>query len=337
MTRLRERRQFVAALVGAAVTIAALLFLLLQSAWLPFARLHWGRTGTVALLDPGAGPRRLLRYAWSAPPRPFTLLVQRGMARIRGVLQVQEDYGPPTAFHLVPEESVVRLGVARVTWKLGAASTTSDEKVTPEALRATDAAAQRLVGRQLVTYLGPVGQTEVDVTYPSDVLDRRLLEEVVRVLELELAPRLPDAPVGPGARWQTTHSRKLALAESVQCTSVFRLTDVEPDSIDLDVTLSVSAEPQHPAPVAGVTDPVLIDRVEGTLEGRIVRLLGEPTPVLSDLSLEAGMSLTQIEANQREPTDEQRRTGYRLVVTSRESMKADALGLSELPLQRGDP
>jgi hypothetical protein len=39
------------------------------------------------------------------------------------------------------------------------------------------------------------------------------------------------------------------------------------------------------------------------------------------------MSLTPVEDGQREPNEEQRRKGYKLVVRSREQMQADAVGV----------
>ena len=290
--------------------------------WFPFARVRWGAAPSPELLDPGAEPRQLLRYDWASAPRPFSLLVQRGMGRVRGVLQVVEDYAPPTAFRLAPDESLVRFGVARVTWRIQDASIGDDARASESASRATEAAARALVGHRVVTFLGPSGQLVVETSPVPGMLETRLLDDLVRILELELSPPLPRAPVGVGARWAVTRSRPFALATRAEHRSVFVLRDLEPGAIDLDAEITVSA----PAQAASGTDaPVVVDRVEGILRGRIVRMLGEPTPVLTDLSLEGAMSLTEVEPGQTEPTDGQRGRGYRVVVTSRESMKADAV------------
>jgi len=279
---------------------------------------------------PGDEPRRILAYRLAAPPRPFTLLTQAGMARVRGVLQAEEEYGPPLAVHFEPETSAFRFGVSRITWRIAAASTADDPKVAAHTKLATERAAQRLVGSRFTVFVGPHGESAVETPTATDLLEQRLLDEIERVFAVELAPPLPREPVGRGAHWTAHRVRALGLAMQVDYAIELTLDDLDTDGFDLGVMTTFAADPQPPPPTPGLEANVVVDQVEGTLAGRVVRLTGEATPVYSDLDLEAVMSLTEMPIEpgdeEREPTDEERRRGYRLVVRSREVMQADALG-----------
>jgi hypothetical protein len=318
-------RRVLAGVASAAAALGVAAFAT-RDAWLPFARLRLGTPIEVELIGAGDEPRKILEYRFEAPPRPFTLLTQQGIGKVRGVLQAEEEYGPPLALHLVPESNAVRFGVARVVWRIDAARASDDEKVTAHTRQATDEAGRRLVGRRITVCVGPHGETVVDVPVPTDLLEARLLGEVERVLALELAPPLPRVPVGRGASWKARALRPLALAAQVEYASLLTLSDFDDDGFDLAVATTLSAAPQPAPPTPGVAVPVVIDEVEGSLGGRIVRLTREATPVYSDLDLEAIMSLTEVAATGSEPTEAERKRGYKLVVRSREAMQADTLG-----------
>ena len=314
--------------LGAAFVLAALALAAAaaRDAWLPFAALRWRGGADVEVVAAGDEPRRLLVYRFTVPPRPFTLLVQAGMARVRGVRQAEEDYGPPLALRFEPASSTLRLGVSRIVWRIAAASTGDDPKVAAYARDATDAAGRRLVGRELTVRIGPHGEIAIDAPPPADPLEKRLLDEIERVFAIELAPPLPAVPVGPGAHWTAHRMRPLGVATEVDWAIDLTLADVEADSVDLRVATAFSADPQPAPPTPGLSANAVIDQVEGRLAGRIVRSTREATPLRSDLELDAVLGLTDVGAVGGVAHEDERIQGSKFVIRSREAMQADALG-----------
>jgi hypothetical protein len=313
--------------LGAAFALAAvaLAAAATRDAWLPFAALRWREGADVEVVATGDEPRELLAYRFTEPPRPFTLLLKAGTARIRGGLPPEEAPGPPVSLRFEPTSPAFHFGVSRVVWRIVAATTGDDPEVAPRVRDETDGAARRLVGRAFTVRIGPHGEVAIDAPPPADPSEERLLEAIERVFAVELAPPLPTVPVGRGAHWTAHRTRPLGVATEVDWAIDLTLADVDADAVDLRIATALSADPQPAPPTPGSSANAVIDQVDGRLAGQVVRSTREATPLHSDLELDAVLGLTEV-GPVGPSADGERSHGYKLVVRSHEAMQADALG-----------
>ena len=259
---------------------------------------------TVLLLDAGAAPRAPLVYDFVKPPRPFSSVSQTGRLVLRGLFQGDDVYTPALAVAWAP--------AGDAGWRLEHVELLSDEKVPEERRRVLAELNRKLEGREVEAAVGPHGELALRLPAAYDGAEERALGELRRLLALQLTAPLPLEPVGLGARWSRTVVLPLDAAPRAAVTFEYTLTDRTGTSIDLAVAARLSGEPQ-PAPL----DPrVTVSQLEGQGRGRIVRLLDEVTPVVSELELEATMTLELPDAG----------SGYKLVVKTRDLMQAARLG-----------
>jgi hypothetical protein len=274
--------------------------------------------GNVELLDPGAAPRKPLRYRYQDPPRSFKMVTQSGMYLIRGVLQGEESYLPPTASRW---DLVEAQGEGCARWRLGTARALDDEKAGDETVKATRAVVDGLIGKEVTTCVGRRGQLALTLPPPASPAERQILDLFRAAFELQFTIPLPKQAVGKGARWRVTRLLPLA-ADGIIHELTYELNDVAEKGLDANVTMAFSTRPHA---VAGSDASIIVDQVSGSGQGRVVAMLSELTPVQSDLTFETVMSLTPSESR-AVPTEEERARGYKMVYRARQLMQADALG-----------
>jgi hypothetical protein len=313
------------ALLGALAGAAAVE----RAHWLPFVRVRFSHA-PVELIDRGAEPRRRLAYDYQRAPRAFYSINQSGVLTVRGPLSHEESYAPPVVARWQADSVVQHFGVTRIDWRLAEAHTLADDKVGEGARHTFDGALAQLLGAHVLTFIGPRGQLQVEAPAPTAAAERRIAEEFVDLLAEQLVVPLPDEPLGRGARWAVQRQRRVALASAVQSRLQYQLDDVDgADGFDVRVALELTGAPQ---PAAGTREHVVIDQIEGTGTGRIVRMQKEATPVQSGLTYQVGMSVTPLPADAHEPTEQQRAHGYRVALRTRALLKAVDAG----PLDWGE-
>jgi hypothetical protein len=263
----------------------------------------------VQLLDAGAAPRARLAYTFTRPPRPFTSVSQSGRMLLRGLFQGEDAYTPPLYVSWVP--------AGDAGWRIARVELLSDDKVPAPRRAALAGLARQLEGREVKATVDASGSLSLSMQAGYDAAEDRALFELRRLLALQLTAPLPQVPCGVGARWRRTVELPLEAAGAARITLDYTLVDSTPTSIDLEVAARIGGAVQ-PARLAGggIERGISLSQLEGQGHGRIVRLLDEPTPVVSELELEAVMTLSGADTG----------AGYKLVVRSRDLMQADRLG-----------
>ena len=285
----------------------------------------------VEVLEPGAAPLAPLRYRHGQAPRAFRLVAQSGIYVMRGVMQGEDSYLP--AFVTSWENAGEAPSSGQDTcarWRLASAEVLPEKdkkKVPTTVVDATRKVVSALVGREVTTCVGNRGGLRLTVAEPADASERQLLDIVAQAFELEFTVPLPREPVGVGARWRVRRPLPLAVDEATYQLN-YELKNVAEKGFETAVTMTFSGEPHRVKlkdPSVVVPTPVVVDQVEGEGRGELYSMLDEMTPMRVDLSFEAVMSLTP-STSDGEPTEEDRRHGYRLVYRTREMMQAAQLG-----------
>lgn len=256
-----------------------------------------GTEETLTVLDPGAEPRRPLRYSVRAG--------DRSEMTIRMAMSVQSAAGdqPPTSVEAPPIEfamvftvaSVAPDGAARAEYEVTRAELDGEGRdLTPERRREMRDMVQDLVGLKGYVVMTDRGETrEAHVSLP-DGAERRVSQMVAGFQESlrRLSSPFPEEPVGRGARWRVTRTPTIQGMRLDQ-TTTFELTEVANDRATLQVEVSQSAEPQivqNEMVPAGNT--LRVDSFTTRGDGRVEISLSQIVPVRSSLRLNSDQRMT---------------------------------------------
>jgi len=279
----------------------------------------------VELLAPGAAPLAPLRYRHHDAARTFRLVVQSGIYVMRGVMQGQDSYLPTIATSWDNTGEAVSGPGTCVRWRLASAEVQQDKKVPATVIDGTKKAVAGLVGREATTCVGDRGGLRLTMPEPGDAAQRQVLDILAQAFELEFTVPVPLEPVGVGAKWRVRRTLPLAVADATYQLD-YELKNVAEKGFETAMTMTFSggSQPAKHASVALPT-PVVVDQIEGQGRGELYSMLDELTPMQTDLSFEAVMTLTP-SAHDDAPTDEERNHAYRMAYRTRQMMSAAQLG-----------
>jgi hypothetical protein len=208
----------------------------------------------VTVVDPGAEPRRRLRYTFRAPKTQrsrFAFTVSMSMAGPGGstdpvtmpktVLTVSQTVRPGRS-----------PGLLDLTFEIESLDVEDGPDQKPgvaQKLRATLRPLVGLKGQGTMTTRGHLQSFKMDVPAGAGPEVRGQLETVRESLR-QMAMPLPEEPVGTGARWHVA-GRLEAQGLRLDFKNNFRAVEVAPPRLALEWTVDQSAEPQ-PLPAQGL-------------------------------------------------------------------------------------
>jgi hypothetical protein len=210
-------------------------------------------TAEVALVDPGAAPRRTLRYApREGETQPVTVELTNGLLLAVGEMAPPEVRTPAVrlSIDLVPREvdphgrMTLQGTISAVEVRPGTAA--------PSVIKAVSADLERLRGATFSARVSGRGLLEA-LTFPATAgPDPQLVTMAgwVREALRLLLPPLPASAVGQGARWQARQRAQLGTAAADQ-TAYYSLTNLGEGWIRLAVRLALTGGEQSP-PVPGL-------------------------------------------------------------------------------------
>jgi len=260
---------------------------------------------TVRVLEPGAEPRQPLRYAFARKHESIRFDMKTTIAMTMGMIAVPPVTAPTIRMEVEVQPSDVSAdGTLTATYRTTRVDLLADGTL-PAAQRKTLADSLHglvgMSGRFVITSRGVTLESAVDVppTAPQTVIDTmESLQQSMR----QLAPVLPEEPVGIGARWEV-HSRVRAKAMHLEQVATYALAGRKGDVVDEDVTLVQSAPPQTmhlPGKAASAHVELLSEN--GTGAGKVRRTLSGIASI-SSLQLHTETKMLTIAAGQKQPLD----------------------------------
>ena len=260
---------------------------------------------TVRVLDAGAEPRQPLRYAFTRQHETIRFDMKTTIAMTIGALATPPVTAPTIRMEVeVDPTDVSADGALTATYRATRVDLLADGTL-PAAQRKTLADSLHgligMTGRFVVTARGITRESTVDVppTAPQTVIDTM---DSLRQSMRQLAPALPEEPVGIGARWEV-HSNVRAKAMHLEQTATYTLKARKGDVVDEDVTLvqSAPAQTMHLPGKAANAHVELVSET-GTGGGAVRRKLAG-VGASSSLQLHTETKMLTIAAGQKQPLD----------------------------------
>lgn len=249
----------------------------------------------VKVADPGAEPRRALRYKYRADMKDAMVmeLVMR-MSMEFGGNSVPEIRIPPVrATIAISDTSLTPSGNLRYTGTWTETTVVAGPDTPRQMVEALEAEYKTLTGLVVKAEVTPRGVVEeIAVTLPKSASQqsKQLFESMEQALRQIMSP-LPEEPVGVGASW-TVAMKVETQALTVSQEATYRLTGAEGDDLKIDVDITQTAPPQDMAPPgmpAGAK--VHLDRLESTGKGKMAVNLGSLVPRV-EMTLSSDMAMT---------------------------------------------
>ena len=168
-----------------------------------------------------------------------------------------------------------------------------------EGTRRAVAGLRGMRGRAVVSNRGITREARLEVPPEAPAQLKQTLDSLQQSMRQLSAP-LPEEPVGPGARWDTTH-RLTQNGITIEQTGHVELTSLEKERIQLAIALTQSAPPQRMA-LAGVPPAMRTDLVslQSAGEGVTVLDLGLLLPSSARMKLKMQMAM-RMQAGEDKP------------------------------------
>ena len=242
---------------------------------------------TVTLLESGAEPRRVLRYKFQAN-RTERMVMQTDMAmavEIEGLKRPETPLPSTRMTMAIDSKEVSPEGALHYEFTL------EQTEVVPNP--GDYSPTIKSIKNQMDTMLGVSGSvtvtsrgfsTDVKINIPRGVSPqvRQLIDDMKQSMS-QISVPLPDEPIGKGARWQVTTPIETPAMKLTQI-ATYTLSEIQGDTVKLDVQLKQSAPPQESRPPGappGVT--VIMESLStsgsGTIELQMTNVV--PTSTLN--------------------------------------------------------
>lgn len=249
----------------------------------PAAEDDTGNGSTVTLLDPGAEPRRKVRYLFGMKPESMILDMEMKMAMRMGDRASPETElpGMRTVMRIVPK-SISPEGDLSYEGVIVSNEITSKGALPPAARQKLEESLKSTRDMKVTSTVSSRGVvTEATMQIPENAAPeiRQALEGTRDALRSMCMP-LPEEDVGVGARWKTDMNIRTTL-RMVQTTTT-TLKKLEPKKMELDVVLTQTAAPQlmtGPSVPPGTT--IKLERMTGNGTGTLAVKLDHLVPVSS--------------------------------------------------------
>jgi hypothetical protein len=243
----------------------------------------------VTLLDAGAAPRRVLRYA---PKEGAGQLLMR----MSMVMHVELQQKSPMTI-TVPEFKVtadtlladVSASGFTFAWKLTDFSV--DPSVDPAMAKALEPELQKMMGLAMTGRMTPRGIVEkADVILPpgADAKLGQTMDSVKQTMRQATTP-FPEEAVGVGARWRVVS--KVDGEVDLTQTAVFELQSVDGDRGEIALVLDQTA-PEQTIATPGVSGKTTLDSLTSTGTGYLKYDLVKVTPAVFNVDLSSDTAMT---------------------------------------------
>lgn len=246
----------------------------------------------VTLLEPGAEPRRVLRYS------PDEGLEQLLESEMRMSMESTVDGTPAPSTVLPPMHMVMKIAVTgadddvyQYSYELQKAEVGKAEGANPMVVSAMEKELAKTVGLRGTSRVDHRGMTlDATVDVPDGVPPRMkaMFKGLQRGVDQMSAP-MPAEAVGVGARWkveQVIDQNGIVMTQ----TATFTLDELESDTARLSIDLVQNAKPQEFRP-SGMPVVGELLALEGKGSGKSTLDLGKLVPVESEVSVETAMEL----------------------------------------------
>lgn len=215
-----------------------------------------GAQRTVELLDPGAEPRRELRYKFQ-PNHTETMVVET-----TNVMTVEKGNGKQPPIEMPTVRTTVKIyagdlspeGNLPVGFKLHRVDLTVNSEIDPAIVNGMRENVRRMLGlygSATVTPRGLAEDEKIHVPPGVDAKSKSLLESLKKSFN-QIVP-LPAEPVGKGARWRVPLPVETPQA-SLTPVYIFTLSDLQGDKAKFDVKAKQGASPKKTDPPDAAPD-----------------------------------------------------------------------------------
>jgi len=247
----------------------------------------------VTLLEPGAEPRRELRYA------PTKGLKQTLVTTINLEVKTKLKGAPGPVQKMPPMIMTMNAEVVdssaesfTYTFEIAKAETGSADgvpKVIADSIAKELGKVAGIKGKATVDNRGFTKEATLDVPDSVPPRMKQLMNNMQKSLE-QLAAPLPSEAVGKGGKWKVEQS----IAQSgmvLQQSSIFEVVSLGPDSAEVKVTVEQSAAAQ-PLQGPGLPPSTKLNHLAGTGKGRSKLMFAKIAPESSDVEVDTQTSLT---------------------------------------------
>ncbi len=203
---------------------------------------------TIKLIDPGAEPRRELRYKFQVG-RPDTVIMDMKIAvamELGGQKQPENEAPPIRMAITIAPEAVTPEGDLRYQFRLTSAEVLKDKNTQPTMAQALEAQLKPAVGMSGFAVVSSRGITkDAEFNAPAGVGPQvQQLLENLRGSVRNLASPMPEEAVGKGAKWEVVVPLDTPALKLMQ-TSTHTLRDLNGDKGTVDIALRQEAPAQR--------------------------------------------------------------------------------------------
>ncbi|MHC4560474.1 MAG: formylglycine-generating enzyme family protein, partial [Planctomycetota bacterium] len=195
----------------------------------PLSKADGGAKMTVKLLDPGAQPRKALRYKFQAN-RTEKMVMETSMAmvmEIRGQKRLETQVPATRMTMSIDSKEVSPEGDLHYEFELEQVEVLPKPGANPATINAMKqqmSSMQGLRGSATVTSRGFTKDTEIRPPPGIDLQNKQSMDEMKKSMDRMSAP-LPEEPVGRGASWQVTMPVETLVMELAQVVT-YTLTEI---------------------------------------------------------------------------------------------------------------
>ncbi|RME26811.1 MAG: hypothetical protein D6798_05905 [Deltaproteobacteria bacterium] len=247
---------------------------------------------SLALVDPGAEPRRPLRFH----PAPGTteqvrMTMEMASQMAMGGTTMPAMKIPPMILDLDLEVLEIEAdGDIRYRFTIADTGVGAGDDVGTDVVTAMSAAMQPLEGTSGEVTVSPTGVSRDATLTPSAGADPQMVADMRKSMANASAP-LPEEPVGVGARWTLTSDMNEGGLQFQQVAS-YELVELTDTTITLRVDVQQSAEPQAFAPDGlppGAT--AVLSHMGSKGSGSTVLRFDRVMPTRSDMQMHTDMTV----------------------------------------------
>lgn len=272
------------------------------------------------LLSPGRPPLKALRYRVQPGHRgTLTMSMTTAMAMSLGGQELPAAPTPETRCRLdYHVTDVTPAGDIRYEFEIGGFEAVAQPSIPAAVLEATRSALAPMKGLRGHVVVTTRGITrEADIQIPSDAPPQlRAMGESLRQSVRQFSAPLPEEPVGPGARWDTSYRMSMN-GMTLEQTGHHELTALEGDRGRLAIAITQTAPPQalqNPGMPPGARVDLVTLSSTGTGESSfdLTRL----APVSATVKLKMQMK-TRIQVPEQKPQDMDAKLDMSMSITGR--------------------
>ena len=204
----------------------------------------------VTVVDPGAEPRKALRYAFKKTTETMIMDMKMDLTLALGAAGKSPKVSMPTvrtSFTITPTD-VDADGTLTSNVEMKKVDVLDDRPIQPEMKKKLNAEMQKIVGlkgKTVVTSRGVTKEATIEMPPGADASVAQLVDSIKDSLRNMSSP-FPEEPVGKGAKWDV--KTVVAGAITIEQTASYQLKEMNDKGVTNAVTVSQKAPPQAMKP-----------------------------------------------------------------------------------------